>query len=83
MDAPQSSSTNGNSNTVEKNEINNLDLQKQSSNEELTKFLELIYKKTETSLALMNGNKNRCKAELRSTLSLIKEYAKKVENTSE
>ncbi|MCD8347215.1 MAG: hypothetical protein LUD16_04525, partial [Lachnospiraceae bacterium] len=51
--------------------------------EDLIHFLNLIYKKTETSLALINGNKNRCKTELRSTLNLIKEYAKKVENSTE
>lgn len=79
----QLSSTIENSNTVEKIKIDNPDTLRQSSDEELISFLKLIYQKTETSLALINGNKNRCKAELRSTLSLIKEYAKKVENTSE
>ncbi len=59
------------------NESSNLDLN------EIVSFLDIIYHKTETSLALLNGNKNRCRTELRSCMKLIKDFAKKLENNSD
>ncbi len=37
-------------------------------------FLQTLYKKIETSLSLLNGNKNRCRSELRSALNMIRQF---------
>ncbi|MCD7955242.1 MAG: hypothetical protein LUG93_05710 [Lachnospiraceae bacterium] len=47
--------------------------------EKLLSFLQAIYKDTETCLALINGNKNRCKTELRKMMKSISEYKKMIE----
>ncbi|MCC8137957.1 MAG: hypothetical protein LIO76_07835 [Clostridiales bacterium] len=52
----------------------------QEKRAELLSFLNDIYKRTETSLAFLNGNKNRSRAELKNSMRLIKDFAKKVEN---
>ncbi|MCD8395582.1 MAG: hypothetical protein LUD12_00065 [Lachnospiraceae bacterium] len=73
-----------NSSPVSLNNDKNNDIQSDMiSLNDLNDFLSLIYKKIETSLALVNGNKNRCKTELRSAMTLIKDYAKKLENLTD
>ncbi|MCD7762815.1 MAG: hypothetical protein LUI14_06375 [Lachnospiraceae bacterium] len=64
------------SETVETAEIENTSINK----DELLLFLNTVYHKTETSLAFLNGNKNRCRTELKNCMKLIREYAQKVEN---
>ncbi|MCD7715304.1 MAG: hypothetical protein LUI39_02485 [Lachnospiraceae bacterium] len=48
--------------------------------EELLSLLKTVYDKTETSIAFLNGNKNRCRAELKNCLKLIKDYAQQIQN---
>ncbi len=48
---------------------------KEEDNFSLSKdFLQALYKKIETSLSLLNGNKNRCRSELRSALNMIRQF---------
>lgn len=47
--------------------------------EQLFTFVEKIYKETESCLAIINGNKNRCKSELRSMMKTINEFKKMIE----
>lgn len=44
-----------------------------------TEFLSKIYKKIEISLALLNGDRNRCKNELKDIKRLIQSYVKSLE----
>lgn len=61
-------------NTVVNLSANNVD------KDELMSFLNTVYHKNETSLAFLNGNKNRARSELKSCMKLIKDFAQKVEN---
>ncbi len=47
--------------------------------EELQNFLNTLYQKTETSLAFLNGNKNRCRGELKNCLKMIKDFSQKLQ----
>ncbi len=49
------------------------------SDNSFSELLQTLQKKLETSLSLLNGNKNRCRAELRSALNLIQQYKGKAE----
>ena len=46
---------------------------------ELITFLKKIYKKTEISLALLNGDKNKCKNEMKNMMHEIKKYVSELE----
>lgn len=73
---------NNNENNI--NEIcQNIGVEQSSSmvnKDELMSFLNTVYHKTETSLAFLNGNKNRARSELKSCMKLVKDFAQKVEN---
>lgn len=50
------------------------------SSAEIKQFLNDIYRKTEICLALLNGDKNRCKTELNDIRRMIKKFANEIEN---
>lgn len=50
------------------------------SKDEFKKILSALYSKTELCLALLNGDKNRCKRELNNMKQEIKKYAEEIEN---
>lgn len=54
--------------------------QKAQNEDELQKFLNELYTKTELCLALLNGDRNKCKAELRNMKNLIKKFSEEMEN---
>lgn len=47
--------------------------------DELLSFLDEMYKTTEKCIALLNGNKNRCRTELKNMKAAINNYARKIE----
>ena len=53
------------------------------SNQVLQQFLSELYAKTELCLALLNGNKNRCKKELNSMKQEIKRYSETLKKQNE
>lgn len=53
------------------------------SKSEVISFLKNIYKKTEVSLALLNGDKNKCKNEMKRILHEVKEYVSELEKNAE
>lgn len=71
-------------NNIGKDKNENTAEEKENENKiqrEILDDLAVVYKKIEYSLALLNGDKNRCKNELKSTLRLLKETALKIEKT--
>lgn len=61
------------------NEIIDTEAEKERNKTELLTFLKKIYKKTEISLALLNGDKNKCKNEMKNIMHEIKKYVSELE----
>lgn len=66
-------------NEENKDETSNY-MQEENDLENMHDFLNKIYKRTELCLALLNGDKNRCRNELKCLKSDIKMFAEKIEN---
>lgn len=77
-----------NNNSVNNKQENSLidlnrELDYEISDQVLQQFLSELYAKTELCLALLNGNKNRCKKELNSMKQEIKRYSETLKKQNE